>query len=105
MMQLHTLLILWVLMVGSGFMIGFGVGRITSDTPTIGGTNVPLSLDCEEDEVIGFTDIDTLDCIEDTPRIQGNSQCVKFYKDTIAEHDLDITLGSKVRYCHTLGGT
>ncbi len=30
---------------------------------TVGGTRVPRGLRCYEDEVIGFTGVDTLDCI------------------------------------------
>ena len=37
--------------------------------------------------------------------VRGNSECVRFYKETIPQLDIEITLGSKVRYCHTLGGT
>lgn len=33
------------------------------DYATVGGTEVPRSLECEEDEVIGWLGVDTLGCV------------------------------------------
>ena len=39
------------------------VSPATGDTSTIAGTLVPANLDCAEDEVIAFVDVDTLACV------------------------------------------
>ena len=44
------------------FIGGWNVGT-WHETSTVGGTVVPAGLDCEEDEVIWWTGIDTLSCV------------------------------------------
>ncbi len=44
------------------FASGWILGESLQDTATIGGTSVP-ALECQEDEVISWVGIDTLDCV------------------------------------------
>lgn len=58
------------------------------DVATIGGTAVPSTLACEEDEVIGFVGIpDTLVCIQFEQTVNGDAHgCVPpaFYSEALA---------------------
>lgn len=49
---------------GVGYLLAAPALESSPPASTIGGTEVPTDLDCEEDEVIGFHGVpDSLDCL------------------------------------------
>lgn len=43
--------------------VALGIANRSTDEATIGGTEVPYGLECMEDEVIGFIEVDGLGCV------------------------------------------
>ncbi len=61
-MTATAFLVLSGLAVALAFGSGYSVG-LTRGEATIGGTSVPIALECPEDHAISWTGIDTLDCV------------------------------------------